>query len=114
MKKIYFIILAACSLIYVIIEVRKKHFSIQESFWWFIAAIVMLLLAIFPYSIDHIASWLNIAYPPSLLFVICIIFLLFINFKNSKKISEQQDKINELAQELSIIKTKGKNNDSKK
>ena len=105
MKKIYFIILSAFSLIYVIVEVRKKHFSIKESFWWFIAAIGMLLLAINPYSIDRIAAWLNIAYPPSLLFVICIIFLLFINFKNSKRIAEQQDKITELAQRLAILES---------
>ena len=111
MKTIYFIILAACSLIYVIVEVRKKQFSIQESFWWFIAAVGMLILAIFPYSINKLAAWLNIAYPPSLLFVICIIFLLFINFKNSKKIAELQEKIIELSQHVSILESK---NDKKK
>ncbi len=105
MKKIYFIILAVFSLIYVIVEVRKKQFSIKESFWWFIAALVMVLLAIFPYSFDYFAKLLNIAYPPSLLFVICIVFLLFINFKNSKKIAEQQDKIIELAERVAILES---------
>jgi hypothetical protein len=104
MKKIYFIILALIAFIYIIHEIRKRKFSIKESFWWVFAAIVMLLLAIFPYSINHLAEFLNIDYPPSLLFVLCIIFLVFINFKNSKKIAEQQEKIIELAQELAIIK----------
>lgn len=108
MKNIYFIILAILVVFYMIHEVRKKKFSIKESFWWVIAAIVMLLLAIFPYSIDHLAGFLNIAYPPSLLFVLCIIFLIFINFRNSKKICEQQEKIIELAQELAIVKEKTK------
>ena len=90
-------------------EVRKKNFSIKESFWWVIAAIVMLILSIFPYSIDNLAKFLNIEYPPSLLFVLCIIFLVFINFRNSKRISLQQEKIIELGQELAILKEKVKN-----
>ena len=49
MKNIYFIILALFSIIYVVHEVRKKKFSIKESFWWVIASILMLVLAIFPY-----------------------------------------------------------------
>ncbi len=103
MKKIYFIILAFLSIFYVIYEVRKKKFSIKESFWWITACILMLVLAIFPYSIDKLAQFLNIEYPPSLLFVICIIFLLFINFRNSKQISGHQEKIIELAQHIALL-----------
>jgi hypothetical protein len=109
MTNIYFIILALIAFIYIIHEIRKRKFSIKESFWWVVAAIVMLFLAIFPYSINNLAKFLNIDYPPSLLFVLCIVFLVFINFKNSKKIAEQQEKIIELAQELAIIKARIKN-----
>jgi hypothetical protein len=108
MKNIYFIIIALIAFIYIIHEIRKKKFSIKESFWWVVAAFVMLILAIFPYSINHLAKFLNIEYPPSLLFVLCIVFLVFINFKNSKKIAEQQEKIVELAQELAIMKSEKK------
>lgn len=104
MKKIYFIIIAVFAFVYMISEVRKKRFSIRESFWWVIASIAMLLLAIFPYSIDKLAAFFNVAYGPSLLFVFAIVFLVFINFRNSKRIAEQQEKIIELAQELAIIK----------
>lgn len=113
MKNIYFIIISLIVLLYVVTNVKKKKFSIKESFYWVLAAIIMLILAIFPYSIDIIAKWLNVTYPPSLLFVFCIIFLLYINFRNSRKITEQQEKIIELAQELAIVKhtvKKNKNN----
>ena len=66
----------------------------------------MLVLAIFPYSIDFFATKLNISYTPSLLFVLCIIFLLFIVFRNSRRISELQMKVIELGQEVSILKEK--------
>ena len=91
-------------MIYIITEVRKKKFSIKESFWWLVASVVVLLLAIFPYSINWLAKIFGVEYPPSLFFVFCIIFLTFINFRNSKKLSEQQEKIIELAQQVSIIK----------
>lgn len=103
MKNTYFIALALVIMLYVVLEVRKKRFSIKESFWWLMATFIMLLLAIFPYSIDKLAKFLNVDYPPSLLFVLCIIFILFINFKSSKKIAEHQEKIIELAQYVAIL-----------
>lgn len=106
MNNLYFIILAIIVIIYVFNIVRKKQFSIKESFWWMIASIIMLILAIYPYSIDRIANMLGIAYPPSLLFVLCIIFLLFILFRNSRKIFELQLKVIELGQEVAVLKEK--------
>lgn len=108
MNNIYFIIISVLCIIYVISEVRKKRFSIKESFWWMIASFVMLILSIFPYSINWLAKVFGIAYPPSLFFVFCIIFLIFINFRNSKKIAEQHEKIIELGQNISILKEKTK------
>ena len=65
------------------------------------------------------SSLLHIAYPPSLLFLIAIIFLLFVNFRETKKIEKQKEKIMELAQRLSILEyevdnlKKEKNTDDK-
>jgi len=106
MKKIYFIIIALFSVGYIFSEVRKKKFSIKESFWWTLASLIMLFLAIFPYSINHIAKLFGVDYPPSLLFVFCTIFLIFMNFRNSKRISEHQEKITELAQRIALLEAK--------
>lgn len=113
MKKIYFIILALLSFIYIVTEVRKKKFSIKESFWWVMAALLILVLSIFPYSIDSVAKFLNVVYPPSLLFVGCILFLLFINFRNCKQIAMQQEKIIELAQHVAILENMVEEKDKK-
>lgn len=111
MNNIYFIVISILCVIYVVTEVRKKKFSIKESFWWMFGAIIMLILSIFPYSINWLAKIFGISYPPSLLFIFCIIFLVFINFRNSKRIAEQQEKIVELAQHIAILEFK---NDKKK
>ena len=106
MKNIYFIIASLAALIYVVVEVRKNHFSVKESFWWVVAALGMVLLSIFPYTFDYLANFLSISYGPSLLFVICIVFLLFINFRSSKKISDMQMKITDLAEHIAILEQK--------
>ncbi len=106
MNNIYFIIIALLCMFYIIREVRKGKLQIKESFWWFIASIVMLFLAIFPYSIDFIAKIFNVEYPPALLLVFCIIFLVLMNFRVSKIEAEQEKKIVELEQNLAILKEK--------
>lgn len=110
MKRIYFVIVAIIAIIYVIAEVRKGKFSIKESIYWFFASLIMLILAIFPYLLDNLARFLGIGYSPSLLFTICIIFLLFINFRNSRKIAEQEKKIIELGQNIALLKEINKKN----
>lgn len=106
MKNIYFIIISIVCMFYIVHEIRKKRFTIKESFWWIIGSILMLILSIFPHIIDKLAKLFGIAYPPSLLFVLCDIFLIFMIFRNSKRITEQQEKIIELAQNVAILKEK--------
>lgn len=43
MNNVYFIIISILCIIYVILEVRKKKFSIKESFWWMVAAIAIAI-----------------------------------------------------------------------
>ncbi len=83
------------------VSTANKKIPIKESFWWVFLSVVMLLLSIFPYSIDYFAEKLNIAYSPS---------LLFICFRNSKLISELQLKIIDLSQELAILRGKNRKN----
>lgn len=99
----FFIILAIIFIIYIFRMIKKKNFSIKESLFWVVGTFVMTIFAIFPKLLDKIALSLKITYPPSLLFLVGIFFLLFINFRNTKKISKQNERIIELAQKNSIL-----------
>ena len=99
----FFITIAVIFIIYIFIMIKKRQLSIEESIFWVFGAIVFLVLAIFPKIIDKISLALNIAYPPSMLFLLAIVFLLFINFRNTKKISKQNEKVIDLAQRVSIL-----------
>ena len=109
MQNIYFIILSVIIILYMIYSIRKNTLSIKTSFVWVMLSLVMLLLSIFPKSIDWIALKLGIAYPPTLLLTLCIVLLLVQNFNTSKKTYDLQEKLNYLEQEITI--TKGDKND---
>lgn len=104
MNNIYFVLVMIFIIVYIFYSIRKSTLSIEESFLWVVGSFVALILAIFPKSIDYLAKIVGINYPPSLFFVICILFLMLINFRNSKKIASQQQKIIELNQNIALLK----------
>ena len=114
MKQSYFIVIAILLIIFIAISVKNSKLSITESFWWMIGSIFALLLAIFPQVIPWCAKLFGVSYPPTVFFVFCIIFLLLINFRNSKRIAEQQEKIIELAQQIALLKNEKAKKDNKK
>ena len=104
MNNIYFIIISVLILLYTLYSVRKENLSIKTSFIWILASIIMLLLSIFPYSIDWFAQFFGIYYAPSLLLTLCVVVLLILNFNMSNKIAKLQEKVIDLAQEISVLK----------
>ena len=66
--------------------------------------LIILILSITSKPIDFLASKLNVAYPPSLLFTLAILFLIFIIFRSNKKIVHLEERVIALTQEIAIIK----------
>lgn len=108
MKNEYFIILTSAIVIYMIRNVVKSRMPVKESFFWMIGSLVALVLSIFPKSIDGIAKFVGVSYAPTLFLVIYVLFLTFMIFRNSKRIAEQQEKINELGQQVAYLKNEVK------
>ena len=108
----FFIFVAIIFICYVFNIIKKGEFSVEESIFWVIGTMGVLILSIWPKLLDKVANKLDINYPPSLLFLITSIFLLFIIFRDTKKISKQNDKIIEIAQRVSILEYE--NNELKK
>lgn len=108
MKNEYFIILTVCIIIYMVRNVVKSRMPVKESFFWLVGSFVAFILAIFPKSIDSIAKFFGVSYAPTLFLIMYSLFLSFMIFRNSKRIAEQQEKINELGQQVAYIKNEVK------
>ena len=105
MNNIFFIIIAVVLIIYIITSVRMGRLSVSASFGWVLASLAMLILAIFPKSLDWLAVSLGIEYPPALFLTLCVVLLFTISFNYSKKIAQLQSRVTDLAQEVSILKS---------
>ncbi len=99
----FFITIGVLFIIYILISVKKNDFTIQESSFWILGGVVVLLLSIFYKSLDKISSKLGIAYGSSFVFLLGIMFLLLMNFRNSKRILKLNEKIIKLSHKVSIL-----------
>lgn len=104
MNNWFFIIIGILAVFYVVHIVRRNKLSIKESFWWFVGAVAMLLLAVFPQVLDWSAGQLGISYPPALLLTLCVVFLLLLLFKDGRRIANLQAQNIELEQQIALIK----------
>lgn len=106
MNNLPFIIIALIVICYIISSIRREKLSVSISFAWVLFCIAMLILAIFPYSLDWFAGLLGISYPPALLLIICVAILFVMSFVQDKKIDELEQKIINTTEELNILKAK--------
>ena len=105
MHNIFFIIFALLIILYIFYSIRKNKLSIANSFIWIVFCIILLVLSIWPTSLDWLANVLGIAYPPALFLTIAVVILFVMNFVQSKKIEDLHKKVIDLGQELSILKS---------
>ena len=104
---IFYIVLGVALFIYIVCVVVKGTFDIYESIFWIIGTVIILILSIFPNLIIWLAGLIGIEYAPSLL------FLLFVNFRNTQKIVKQKERILSLAQDVAILKEEVRNINNK-
>lgn len=87
--------------------------SERASLPWIACSFFVIFLAVFPYSIDKIAAFVNIDYPPTLLFLISILIIFLLLLYQAIHISILQNKIRELAQTIFIINSISTNDTAK-
>jgi hypothetical protein len=113
MHNIFFVIISLLVIVYILYSIRKDKLSIANSFIWIVFCFVLLILSIFPTSLDWLASLLGITYPPALFLTIAIVILFILIFIQSKKIEDLHKKVTDLSQELSLLKNRDKPHDKK-
>ncbi len=114
MNNLFFIITSILIILYIVYSIRKNKLSVGNSFVWIVFCIILLVLSIWPTSIDWFANLLGITYPPALFLTIAIVTLFVIVFSQSKKIEDLHKKVIDLSQEVSILRSYRNKNGQKK
>ena len=87
---------------YVLRKLRKSQLSIQNSIFWFIGSVVLIVISIFPHLVINLSELLGFMSPINLIFIIIIFLLLLKIFLMSLQISKIEHKLEELVQEYAI------------
>ncbi len=81
----------------------KRKSNESMSLIWVGVALSSIILAAFPQLIDYLSAIFRIDYPPILIAIIAIVFLITIVFYLSNELAEAQNKINELSIQVSLL-----------
>lgn len=98
-----FIALASIVLFLSVLElIRQRQLRQQYALLWLLSAAVVFLLAIFKGSVHTLANLFQVEYPPSLIFVVGLGFVIAIQLEQAVTISRLSRQNRELAQKLAI------------
>jgi hypothetical protein len=78
----------------------KKRLSERISLLWLAGSFLISILSIEPKILDCFSKIVGVDYPPSLLFFIATLVVLFVCFLHSMQISTLNEQIRELTQQL--------------
>ena len=114
-------ILTIMYLLFIIKSIKSKKLQLSFSIFWIFIAGVMLFALIFPNIIENLSNWLGFELTSNMIFVITIFTSFYLIFNLTIKVSNDNSKIRELIQEISLLKKKvdekeenrGKNIDEK-
>ncbi|MGO5051980.1 DUF2304 domain-containing protein [Lachnospiraceae bacterium LCP25S3_G4] len=100
--RIILILVSICTTMYIIKRIRQSKVQIEDSIFWILFAVVLIIISIFPQIPDFFADILGIYSTVNFIFLFFIFVLLIKNFYMTIRISQMDHKIQELTQAISI------------
>jgi len=93
-------------LLYTVEMVRRRKLREEYSILWLSGSLVVLVLCLKQSWLHRLSAAAGIAYPPSLLFLIGMFFIVLILIHFSIAISDLQQKNKRMAQEIALLKSR--------
>lgn len=100
--RVILIVAAVCALTVVGRQVKKEKLLIEDAVFWVVAAVILVIVAIFPGIAINLAYALGFMSASNFVYMVIIALLLWKVFTCSSEISRLKVKINELAQEIAL------------
>ena len=102
--RIILLVGAGLTVIFITRKIRKAEVRLEDSILWFLLALALLFVSIFPQFFDILAQLAGVFSTTNFVFLFFIVVLLIICFNLSVRNSQAETKIKELAQEIAIEK----------
>jgi hypothetical protein len=95
---------SAALFLYILEMVRRRKLREEYSILWLFGSALILVLSLKQDWLDRLAHMVGIAYPPSFLFLVGILFILLILIHFSIAISKLYQMNKKMAQEIALLK----------
>jgi hypothetical protein len=101
----YFFGVAAASvaLLAIVEMLRRQRFRERHAFWWLLAALLSVVVSIFPATLEWASSVVGVEVPSNLAFFVSIIILFFVTVQHSSELTTLEEKTRTLAEHTSLI-----------
>lgn len=100
--RIVLICVSLIVLVFVLRKIRKTDFVIEDSFFWILLCLLLLIISIFPGICYAFSNWLGFESPSNFIFLTIIFLLLAKEFFVSVKVSRLQTTLTHLIQKYAI------------
>jgi len=98
-------IVSITSLLFILRLVRRRQLRAKYALLWLSVGIVFVVLGVSPLLLDKVAKRVGIDYPPALLFLVGIIFLLLVVVHLTWEVSRLEERTRLLAEEMALLRT---------
>lgn len=110
--RIMLIVVSLLTLIFIFRKVRSSKVKLEDSIFWFVFAVLVFLLSLFPGIFYVLSEFAGTSAPVNFVFLSFIFILLIQSFNLSMRVSQADTRIKELTQQLAIEKFERYNNDN--
>lgn len=100
--RIVLIVIAFISCLFVIRKIRKSQMRIEDTLFWLVVAVGIMVLGIFPDIAFRCAKVIGIEAPVNFVFLVFIFILLFKTFILTVQVSLLEEKVKNLTQNVAI------------
>lgn len=92
-------------IIVILTFLKKKKINLRYSLLWFLSALVLLIMDIFPGVVSGVARLLGIEVSVNAVFLIFIFLMMLLLISLTSIVSTQHEQIKTLIQEIAILKS---------
>jgi hypothetical protein len=100
--RVLLLIASIFTFLYIVRKLRKSQLQVMDTVFWIVLATILIVLSIFPQIAYWIANILGIQSPVNFIFLLIIFMLMIRNFLLTIKVSQLEDKLKTLVEELAI------------
>lgn len=100
--RILLIIGSVLTCVYVLSRVRKSRMKAEDSIFWLLFSLLLVLLGAFPGIVTNLADLIGIQSPINLLYLIILFLLILKIFRQDQRIARQQARITALTQRYAL------------